>query len=156
MTVNANGLAGTTRFVAEGFLSERGITVKIVKASDEQGVTVPSPFDRTIKILLAPDKAGVQELTLSHVLIPPGGHTDSHTHDRPELLYIISGQGVAKGDGEECQVGPDTAIWVETDEPHELINPGDEVLKLITVFVPAYQAADLYGQCLQRAEEKTQ
>lgn len=129
--------------------------MKIVKASDEQGVTIPSPFDRTIKILLAPDKAGVQELTLSHVLIPPGGHTDSHTHDRPELLYIISGQGVAKGDGEKCQVGPDTAIWVETDEPHELINTGDEVLKLITVFVPAYQAADLYGQCLQRAKDNT-
>ena len=129
--------------------------MKIVKASDEQGVTIPSPFNRTIKILLAPDKASVQELTLSHVLIPPGGHTDSHTHDRPELLYIISGQGMSKGLDEQYEVGPDTAIWVETDEPHELINTGDETLKLVTVFVPAYEAENLYSQCLQRAKENS-
>ena len=127
--------------------------MKIVMAADEQGVTVPAPYDRTIKILLAPDKEGVDAMTLSYVTIPPGGHTDSHTHDRPELLYIISGRGVSKGADAETEVGPDTAIWVETDEPHELINNGEEDLKFVTVFVPAYRAEDLYEQCLQRAKQ---
>ncbi len=52
--------------------------MKIVLAADEQGVTVPAPYDRTIKILLAPDKEGVDAMTLSYVTIPPGGHTSSH------------------------------------------------------------------------------
>ncbi len=122
-------------------------------AADEQGVTVPAPYDRTIKILLAPDKEGVDEITLSHVLIPPKGHTDAHKHDRPELLYIISGKGLSRGPNEEAEVGPDTAIWVEANEMHELINIGDEVLKLVTVFVPAYSSAELYGQCLERGKQ---
>ena len=127
--------------------------MKVVIAAMEEGVTVPSPFNRTIKILLAPDKEGVNELTLSYVTIPPGGHTDTHTHDRPELLYIISGKGLSKGGDELVEVGPDTAIWVETDEPHELTNTGEEVLKLVTVFVPPYPAETLYSQCLQRAKD---
>ncbi len=127
--------------------------MKIVAAADEQGVTIPAPYARTIKILLAPDKEGVDEITLSHVLIPPGGHTDSHKHDRPELLYIISGEGVSKGANEETEAGSDTAIWVEAHEMHQLINTGDDVLKFVTVFVPAYPAEELYRQCLQRAKQ---
>ena len=62
--------------------------MKVVRAKDEKGATMPAPFVRSIKILFAPDKEQVPEIMLSAVEIPPGGHTDYHDHDRPELICV--------------------------------------------------------------------
>ncbi|HHW08927.1 MAG TPA: hypothetical protein GXX29_03010 [Firmicutes bacterium] len=41
----------------------------IVHCNEEKGVTIGAPFHRTIKVLLAPDKHNVNELTFSHVVL---------------------------------------------------------------------------------------
>ncbi|MDH7570676.1 MAG: cupin domain-containing protein, partial [Armatimonadota bacterium] len=112
--------------------------MEIAKAWEEEGVRVPAPFARTIKVLFAPDKRNVKEVTFSFALLDPGGQTDYHTHDRPELIYVVSGQGVAVCEGEETEVQPDVALWVRAGERHQLRNTGSDVLKLATLFVPAY------------------
>jgi mannose-6-phosphate isomerase-like protein (cupin superfamily) len=127
--------------------------MKLVRAAEEKGVTIPEPFRRTIKILLAPDKEDVPEIMLSHVTIYPGSHTDYHDHDRPELIYVAAGHGVSKCDGEEVEVGPDTALWVPAGEKHEMRNTGSENMILVTVFVPGYTAESGYQACLDRAKE---
>ncbi|MFB3879694.1 MAG: cupin domain-containing protein [Armatimonadota bacterium] len=125
--------------------------MKVASIEDEYGVSIASPYERTIKVLFAPDRRGVPELTFSHVTIPPGGGTDSHAHDRPELIYIVSGTArCASPDGAEVR-GPGAALWAETGELHELRNAGDEPLTIVTVFVPPYRAEQLYAACLERA-----
>ena len=52
--------------------------MRAAKVEEEEGITVPSPYDRTIKVLFAPDRQGAAEMTFSHVTIPPGGGTDCH------------------------------------------------------------------------------
>jgi len=52
--------------------------MRVARVEEEAGVTVPAPYERTIKVLFAPDRQGAAELTFSHVTIPPGGGTDSH------------------------------------------------------------------------------
>jgi hypothetical protein len=52
--------------------------MRIAKVEEEKGITVPAPYERTIKVLFAPDRRGAAELTFSHVTIPPGGGTDCH------------------------------------------------------------------------------
>jgi mannose-6-phosphate isomerase-like protein (cupin superfamily) len=129
--------------------------VEIVKAWEEEGAKIPAPYSRTIKVLLAPDKHNVEELTFSFALIDPGSQTDYHTHDRPELIYIVSGHGLSTCDGESIEVQQDMVLWVRAGEKHQMKNTGSEVLKLATVFVPAYTAEENYQRCLAGAKAAT-
>lgn len=127
--------------------------MKIARAWEEEGVTIPAPYHRTIKVLFAPDKEGVDEITFSHALIHSHSSTDLHTHDRPELILVISGRGIAVCNGERVPVQADVALWVEAGEEHQMINTDSETLKLETVFLPAYTAKDNYARCMKAAEE---
>ena len=126
--------------------------MKIVNAWEEKGVEIPAPYRRQIKVLFAPDKEGVEELTFSHAILPPNGRTDYHVHDRPELIYVVSGTGICVHEGEQTIVRQDVALWVPKGEHHQLVNTGDVPLKLATVFVPAYTARQNYKRCLDAAE----
>jgi mannose-6-phosphate isomerase-like protein (cupin superfamily) len=125
--------------------------MKIVKAWEEEGVRIPAPYSRHIKVLFAPDKQGVEELTLSHVILPAMGRTDYHEHDRPELIYVASGEGLCVHEGEETRIVPDVAMWVPAGEKHQIVNTTAGELKIITVFVPAYHAQQNYERCLNAA-----
>jgi len=74
--------------------------MEIVRAQDEAGVKIPAPYARTIKVFYAPDKGDAPELTFSFALIDPGGQTDYHAHDRPELIYVVSGMARASARAE--------------------------------------------------------
>jgi mannose-6-phosphate isomerase-like protein (cupin superfamily) len=125
--------------------------MRIAKVEEEKGITVPAPYERTMKVLFAPDRRGAAEMTFSHVTIPPGGGTDSHAHDRPEVIYIISGSAQSISPEAAVTLGPGAALWVEAGEMHELRNTGEGALTFVTVFVPAYPAETLYASCLARA-----
>ena len=130
--------------------------MKIARAKEEQPHTMPAPFDRTITIMMAPDRHDVPEIMLSHVIIPPGSGTDYHAHDRPELIYVAQGKGVARCEGEEIDLEPDLAMWILEGEMHEVRNTGDEDIKLMTVFVPGYSAEESYQAFAERARENAE
>ncbi len=128
--------------------------MKVVRSWEEPGVLVDAPYQRNIKVLFAPDKNDVPELTFSHAIIYPHQQTDYHKHDRPELIYIVSGRGVSVCEGVETPIQADMALWVEAGEMHQMINRGDETLKLATVFIPAYTAKENYERCCNAAKGK--
>jgi len=130
--------------------------MEIVKAWEEQGVKIPAPYARTIKVLFAPDRGGVDELTFSFALLDRGGQTDSHAHDRPELINVVSGRGVVISGGRSYDIQGDIVLWVRAREEHQIRNTGAETLKLATVFVPAYTAEANYKRCLEAARAITQ
>jgi len=125
--------------------------MEIVKAWEETGAKIPAPYARPIKVLFAPDKGNVPELTFSFALIDSGGQTDYHAHDRPELIYVVFGRGESLCEGEIVPVQADVIMWVRAGKRHQLKNTGAETLKLATVFVPAYTAASNYRRCLEAA-----
>jgi len=129
------------------------VVMKYVKTWEEKGVTIPAPYARNIKVFFAPDKEGVNELTFTHALIYPESQTDYHKHDRGELIYIVSGRGIAICEGKEMPIEPDVVMWVEKDEMHQIKNTGNETLKLATVFIPAYTAEYNYSRCLEAAKK---
>ena len=90
--------------------------MKVVRSWEEPGVLVDAPYQRNIKVLFAPDKNDVPELTFSHAIIYPHQQTDYHKHDRPELIYIVSGRGVSVCEGVETPIQADMALWVEAGE----------------------------------------
>jgi len=126
--------------------------MKIVRAWEEPGVTVPAPYARHIKVLFAPDRGDVKDLTFSFALIYPESCTDMHTHDRPELIFIVNGRGKSICNGTEYSVEPDTILWIEAGEEHQMINTGNDTLKLATVFIPPYTAEANYSRCMKAAE----
>ncbi len=128
--------------------------MKLVKAWEEQGVEIPAPYHRQIKVLFAPDKEGVEEITFGRAILPPNGRTDYHLHDRPELIYLVSGKGICVHEGEQTPVQEDIALWIPKGELHQMINTGDIPLKLATVFVPAYKASDNYKRCIDAAQDQ--
>jgi mannose-6-phosphate isomerase-like protein (cupin superfamily) len=123
--------------------------MKVVKAWEENGVTIQEPYKRTIKTLFSPDedKGGIKELLFTHAIIYPHSQTDYHAHDRPELIYIVHGRGKSLCEGKEIPIETDMALWVPAGEKHQIINTGDESMKLATVFVPGFSGKDNIKRC---------
>ncbi|MBN1835937.1 MAG: cupin domain-containing protein [Spirochaetales bacterium] len=127
--------------------------MEVIKCWEEQGETIPEPYVRHIKVMLAPDRRNVPEITFSHAIIYPHSKTDYHTHDRPELIQILSGRGISVCDGVETPVEPDMALWVRAGEMHQVINTGEESIKLATVFVPGYTAKENLERIVEAARK---
>jgi mannose-6-phosphate isomerase-like protein (cupin superfamily) len=126
--------------------------MEVIRSWQERGVTVPKPYERHLKVVLAPDRRNVPEITFSFVYVYPQSRTDMHAHDRPELIIITSGRGKSVCDGREVDIEQDMALWVLPGERHQVINTGDDMLKLATVFVPAYRAENLLSGIFAAAE----
>lgn len=56
-------------------------------------------------------------------------------------------------EGETINVQADMILWVRTGEKHQMINTGARILKLATVFIPAYTASENYQRCLDAAAQ---
>jgi len=126
--------------------------MEVIKSWQEQGVDIPDPYRRHLKIVLAPDKRNVSELSVSFVYLHEHSKTDCHKHDRPELIVVVGGRGKSICNGSETELEPDMALWVQKGEFHQIINTGDEMMRLVTVFVPAYKAKDLLEGIIASAE----
>lgn len=123
--------------------------MKIVFGDRESGVQVPAPHEREIKLLLGPDKYDVSEVRCNIVTIPQGGKTTVHAHDRPELIFVIAGQGVCVSQQGETVIYPESLIWAEKGDQHQIRNDQPGVLKLFTLFVPGFTSDKaLYNQQL--------
>jgi mannose-6-phosphate isomerase-like protein (cupin superfamily) len=125
--------------------------MELTSTREELGIQVAAPFSRSIKVLFAPDRLDVDELTFSVVLIDVGNGTDNHVHDRPELIYIVAGTGEAVVEGQAYALATDMALLVRTGEWHLIRNTGTAPLKMATVFVPGIRAEDNYRRCLDAA-----
>ena len=112
--------------------------MKIAKMSKQEGTTVPAPFKRTIKPIFGPDeeRGGIKEISCSQVFLYPGSQTDYHIDEKPELMYVVKGRGVAICDGQETEIETDDVMWVPAGERHQLKNPGNTMMKLLTAYVP--------------------
>lgn len=128
--------------------------MKIIRAWEESGVQVPKPFEREIKLLLGPDKGDVEEVRINIVKVPPGGRTNYHEHDRPEMIFVIDGEGICITEEGETPLSADTLIWAETGDPHQIVNDTPTILKLLTLFVPGFTTEEaLYRKQMQGTEE---
>ena len=65
----------------------------------------------------------------------------------------LVGGGTSVCDGVKTPVEPDVALWVRAGEMHQLINDGEETLKLATVFVPGYTVEQNLGRIRQAAKD---
>ena len=76
-------------------------------------------------------KDGAPHFCMRVFEVEPGNTTPSHSHPWEHEIFILSGQGVAIGEQGETPIGKDSVIFIAPDEPHCLVNAGNEVLRFI-------------------------
>jgi len=64
-------------------------------------------------------------------------------HDVDQFIYVVDGQGTGVLDGSEEELDKGDAICVPAGTWHNIINSGDEPMKLITVYSPPEHPAGL-------------
>lgn len=70
-------------------------------------------------------------------LAPGASFADGPTVTYPaeEFVYIVEGSGTLQREGEEIEVEAGDSIYNGFEEPHNLINTGDETLKVVAVWI---------------------
>ncbi len=76
---------------------------------------------------------GALNFSMSVLDLEPGGHTPDHSHEREEQLFVISGSGELKTNEGSYNIGPGTAVFFSSNEPHQAINSGDVPLMVLVV-----------------------
>lgn len=77
---------------------------------------------------------GFKRLGINHAKIPPGKESflEHAHHNEEEWLYILSGRGIARIDGQDYEVGPGDFMGFPTPSvPHHLRNPFDTELEYL-------------------------
>ena len=65
--------------------------------------------------------------------VAPGSSTPYHSHWWEHEVFVLSGEGIVKGDGDKKSVGGETVVFVAPNEEHSFVNIGNEVLRFICV-----------------------
>jgi mannose-6-phosphate isomerase-like protein (cupin superfamily) len=68
--------------------------------------------------------------------IEPGEDIGEETHDADQTTFFVSGEGQAVVDGSRTKVTSNHMVIIPKGAKHNIINKGDEPLKLFTVYSP--------------------
>jgi len=98
----------------------------------------PQPHERDLKVLISPSlQQGVEGLAVGMTILPPGGSSSSHSHEAEcETWIIVSGAGEVMIGEERESVGPESVIFIPPNMSHQIINTGQETLRMFWIYTP--------------------
>ena len=80
---------------------------------------------------LAGSANGLRALSVWSQTIEPGAATPPHRHDCEEVVVVGAGRGELHIDGSVQPFGPDCTIVLPANVEHQIVNSGDEPLKIV-------------------------
>ena len=120
-------------------------TTRTVRYADQP--TLPASGDREFRYLVT-DEVGCRDATQFFGVIAPGRAPD-HSHVYDEVIYVLEGEGVLHGGGEDRPVSAGSCIHLPPFFVHSLENSGDSPMRIVATFHPsgdpasrAYEAND--------------
>jgi mannose-6-phosphate isomerase-like protein (cupin superfamily) len=120
-------------------------TARTVRYADQP--TLPASGDREFRYLVT-DEVGCMDATQFYGVIAPGRAPD-HSHVYDEVIYVLEGEGVLHGGGEDRPVSAGSCIHLPPFFVHSLENSGDSPMRIVATFHPsgdpasrAYEAND--------------
>lgn len=72
--------------------------------------------------------------------LEPGQDIGEESHDGDQVLYVVKGEGEAVLDGVREPFGKGVLVCVPAGVRHNIVNTGDETVRLITVYAPPEHA----------------
>src|SRR5512139_3467206 len=110
-----------------------------VRELDVEGDRIGPPHQRMIRHIIAPWTVGSKNLWVGTAAVDPGFTSNPHSHDdNEEVFYCVSGRGRIRVDDEEMPLEPGATIYVPPKCVHQLINDGDEILKVVSAVSPPF------------------
>lgn len=89
------------------------------------------------KVLVTGDNSQIVAMS-----IPVGGDIGMEVHDNTDqFFYFVGGEGEAVMNGEVKEFEKHFAVFVPAGVTHNIVNKGNEDLKLFTVYAPAQHPA---------------
>jgi len=77
------------------------------------------------------EKDGAPHFAMRVFDVAPGHATPFHPHWFEHEVFVLSGQGVLRGESSETPLEPGTVAFVPGDEVHQFINTGNAVFRFI-------------------------
>jgi mannose-6-phosphate isomerase-like protein (cupin superfamily) len=84
--------------------------------------------------------------------IEPGDDVGEETHDADQTTFFVAGEGQAVVDGSRTKVTPNHMVIIPKGAKHNIINKGDEPLKLFTVYSPPAEEQGISHKTKAEAE----
>lgn len=108
----------------------------VVSEAEVEGVRRVPP--RVSKLLLHEGSCGVNNVSLGVNVTEVGSRIPEHSHEgHEEVMYVVSGKGLFVVNGaQEYPVSAGCALYAPPGIKHELVNCGDEPLKIVWVYSP--------------------
>ena len=111
----------------------------ILKHSEQvarQAMTMPGAQHVYMQMLCGPDDH-CPNFAMRKFSVDPAGCTPKHQHDYEHEIYILAGQGVVFGNGQEQPIVAGDSLFVPAHELHQFRNTGSVPLQFICL-VPAF------------------
>ncbi len=106
---------------------------RTVRLADQPLLTASG--DREFRYLVT-EEVGCRDMTQFFGVIAPGRAPD-HSHVYDEVIYVLEGEGILHGGGEDKPVSAGTCIHLPPFFLHSLENSGNTPMRIVAVFHPA-------------------
>lgn len=112
-----------------------------IKEHEVDGERYAPPYERIIKHLASPWTMGTTNLWMGISEVHVGSTSNLHAHDdTEEIFYVVSGRGAIRVGDEREAIEPGSCVYVPIGYSHQLINTGDETLKVVCAASPPFHA----------------
>jgi mannose-6-phosphate isomerase-like protein (cupin superfamily) len=99
------------------------------------------------KVLYTSDRTQLVVMSLL-----PGEEIGMETHNADQLLYAVKGDGIAVVNGAKESFEKGAIFCVPAGAPHNVMNTGEQPLKLFTIYAPPQHAPGTIHQTKAEAE----
>lgn len=109
--------------------------MKLVKLSEIKGEKFPA--GRWTRVITGKGKIEPERFMMGYVVIYPGGKVPLHEHENEEVYTVLKGKGEMHIGDEVQEVEAISSVYIPPNQPHSLVNSGDEDLEMMFVYAPA-------------------
>jgi mannose-6-phosphate isomerase-like protein (cupin superfamily) len=96
-----------------------------------------------IRELMHPQQHGCRAQSLAEATVAPGTATALHRHrTTEELYYVLAGTGLMTLGAERLELHAGDTVCIEPGVAHNIVNIGDEPLRILCCCAPAYRHDD--------------
>ena len=90
------------------------------------------------RLLLGRGAGEIEQVSVWHGMIEPGGHAEPHVHPGALQVYVaLSGIVAVSGETENADLRPGDAAVFSPGERHEVVNRAAEEATLLVISTPA-------------------
>jgi mannose-6-phosphate isomerase-like protein (cupin superfamily) len=84
--------------------------------------------------------------------IEAGDDIGEETHEADQTTFFVAGEGQAVVDGSRTKVGPNHMVVIPKGALHNIVNKGEEPLKLFSVYAPPAEPEGVDFKTKEEAE----